>query len=144
MKNKLSHVWSVYKETVIIFFSLGIYVLLAYLLHIPCPFRFFTGIPCPGCGMTRAYITLLEGDVMGAFAFHPLWPLIPVAGVLLAVFHGEKRKLGRNLTVWVTVLLMIGVYLYRVFVLHDPVLAFEPENSFAAFYAEWLAQRIAP
>ena len=86
--NALSRAWRNYKDTIIPVLCLGVYVFLAYLLHIPCPFRYATGIPCPGCGMTRAYLLVFEGDFAGAFAMHPLWPLIPIALVLLAVFHG--------------------------------------------------------
>ena len=32
-----------------------------------CPFKLLTGVPCPGCGMTRAYLHLFEGDIQGAF-----------------------------------------------------------------------------
>ena len=40
---------------------------------IGCVFRFATGVPCPGCGMTRAYL-----------AFHPLFWMVPIAGLLAA------------------------------------------------------------
>lgn len=32
-----------------------------------CLFRTITGHECPGCGMTRAFVALLHGDVAGAF-----------------------------------------------------------------------------
>ena len=34
-----------------------------YLLDIGCIFRLMTGIPCPGCGMTRAWLAVLGGTV---------------------------------------------------------------------------------
>lgn len=39
---------------------------------IGCVFLYFLGIPCPGCGMTRALRALLRMDFAAAFAFHPL------------------------------------------------------------------------
>ena len=33
-----------------------------YLLDIGCVFRLMTGIPCPGCGMTRAWLAALRLD----------------------------------------------------------------------------------
>lgn len=46
-----------------------------------CPSRALLGLPCPGCGMTRATLALFRGDVAGSFALHPLWPLIlPLVG----------------------------------------------------------------
>ncbi len=37
-----------------------------------CPTALFLGIPCPGCGLTRATFALLRGDVGAALRFHPL------------------------------------------------------------------------
>lgn len=36
-----------------------------------CPFEALTGIPCPGCGMTRAMLRLVAGDPAGAAAYNP-------------------------------------------------------------------------
>lgn len=54
-----------------------------------CLFKIVTGIPCPGCGMLRAHASLICKDVRGAFFWHPLFALPPLA---LVVF------LGRNIT----------------------------------------------
>ena len=37
-----------------------------------CPTAFFWGIPCPGCGLTRATLALLHGHFAQAFGYHPL------------------------------------------------------------------------
>jgi len=42
---------------------------------IPCPFHYFTGLYCPGCGSQRAVHLLLHGDVVGAFRYNPLMVL---------------------------------------------------------------------
>lgn len=41
--------------------------------HLPifCPFNDLTGIPCPGCGMTRAFLALAEFDFVPALRFNP-------------------------------------------------------------------------
>lgn len=36
-----------------------------------CPFRFLTGIECPGCGMTRAFVAAAAGDFAGAIHLNP-------------------------------------------------------------------------
>jgi hypothetical protein len=46
-----------------------------------CLWRRLLGIPCPGCGMTRALAHLAKGEWRAALAVHPLAPL--VAGELL-------------------------------------------------------------
>jgi|SRR5215204_1886770 len=38
-----------------------------------CPFRFLTGLQCPGCGITRALHNLLHGHLMTAFTLNPLF-----------------------------------------------------------------------
>jgi hypothetical protein len=44
-----------------------------------CPLAGTFGIPCPGCGLTRATLALLHGDVHAALRFHPLvWLLSPL------------------------------------------------------------------
>ena len=55
---------------------------------IGCIFRFTTGVPCPGCGMTRAYTALLCGEAAAALAYHPLFWTVPVAACLAWV-QGE-------------------------------------------------------
>ncbi|HEX5832761.1 MAG TPA: DUF2752 domain-containing protein [Pyrinomonadaceae bacterium] len=37
-----------------------------------CPFRFFTGLTCPGCGTTRALHELMHGHFLAAFVLNPL------------------------------------------------------------------------
>ncbi len=44
-----------------------------------CPMAGFLGIPCPGCGLTRAALAALQGDLAGAMRHHPLvFVLVPV------------------------------------------------------------------
>ena len=40
-----------------------------------------TGLPCPGCGATRAFAALLKGDITGSLRFFPL--LIPSVAVII-------------------------------------------------------------
>ena len=37
-----------------------------------CAFHALTGLPCPTCGITRAFSFLLHGDPRSAFLFNPL------------------------------------------------------------------------
>jgi hypothetical protein len=41
-----------------------------------CPLRRLTGVPCPACGMTRAFAHLAKGEWSAAVHDHPLAPLL--------------------------------------------------------------------
>ena len=38
---------------------------------IPCPFKFLTGIDCPGCGFQRSVIQLIQGNFQKSFTLYP-------------------------------------------------------------------------
>lgn len=62
-------------------------------LGITCPIRFFTGISCAGCGMSRAWLSFLQCDIRSAFYYHPLFLLV-IPGALLFLFRSKMdRKL---------------------------------------------------
>jgi len=44
---------------------------LIHQIPIFCPFKAITGIPCPGCGMTRAMTSLIQGDFFNAALLNP-------------------------------------------------------------------------
>lgn len=37
-----------------------------------CPFKLITGVPCPGCGMGRATLSLFHGDVLQSLYYNIL------------------------------------------------------------------------
>ena len=41
-----------------------------------CTFKRMTGLDCPGCGLTRSFISLGHGDVLQAWAYNPAGPLM--------------------------------------------------------------------
>ncbi len=49
-----------------------------------CLFRRATGIPCPGCGLTRSFAALAKGHFRLAFGFHPF--AFAIALEVLAVY----------------------------------------------------------
>jgi hypothetical protein len=50
-----------------------------------CPIFRLTGIPCPGCGLSRAVLLLLRGDFRGALKFHAFAPIFLLAVVALVL-----------------------------------------------------------
>src|SRR6202040_3378607 len=49
-----------------------------------CGFKNFTGLPCPGCGLTHSFCALAKGDVFDAFSFNLLGP--PLFVILVFVW----------------------------------------------------------
>lgn len=105
LKNKL----------LIIPFFIIMYILL-YLLDTTCIIKYFTNIPCPGCGLTRAYLSLFKLDLYKAFHYHPLFWTIPIL-FLYYLFDGKlfKNKVINNLILIVIILLFINHWIYKVF-----------------------------
>ncbi len=66
--------------------------LLFWKTGIGCPIRYATGVPCPGCGMTRAWLAVLHGDLAAAFAYHPLFWAVPLAVALALARVAARQK----------------------------------------------------
>lgn len=51
-----------------------------------CPFKTWTGIDCPGCGLQRSLVALLKGDFLASFKFYPA--TLPILGLfILTILH---------------------------------------------------------
>ena len=87
-----------------------------YFFQVPCLLKTLFRIPCPGCGMTRAYVSLLHGDILQAFQWHPMFWSLP----LLIVFYFLDGKLFKQRWLNHTVLILV----------------------FAGFFAQWLVRLI--
>ena len=69
-----------------------------HLLGLPtlCVFRLLTGIPCPGCGLTRSCVCLAHGRLGESVAYHPLGPLTFAVMIALVL---RRLPLFRRLVV---------------------------------------------
>jgi hypothetical protein len=55
---------------------------------LPCPFKYITGIDCPGCGFQRAVVQLLQGNLQQSLLLYPgAIPLI----ILALIYALDKR-----------------------------------------------------
>lgn len=84
------------------------------ILGIGCPIKWATGISCAGCGMTRAYLSLLHLDIKHAFLYHPLFWSVPLV-LLIIVLHMAGRVPARtaNCVKYLTAFLFVIVYVVR-------------------------------
>lgn len=130
---------------------LGLVLVLYYLLmevvfSAFCPLVIITGFPCPGCGITRAFVCVLTGQFVRAWNINPL-----IYGVILvALYAGVQRYLfgqkvrGLRKILCILAILMIGVYVYRMYRYfpHRPPMSITRGSLFERFlpgYKEFLS-----
>lgn len=65
-------------------------ILLFTIFVYKCPFNYFLNIPCPGCGITRAYLAAFSLNFRQAFEYHPLF--FTVAPTILYTAHRDVLK----------------------------------------------------
>ena len=65
-----------------------------------CPVAFFTGYPCPGCGMGRSLLACLHGDFPAAFAHHPLGPVALCLSVTLVLLRFAGNRVSWFVEPW--------------------------------------------
>ena len=114
MRRALKLLWKDIKDVkwaiiiIIAYFALG-----RYFLYSLCPMVMVTGLPCPGCGLTKAGFALLRLDLAGAYRIHPF--IYPIAGYI-AVFGWNRyimgRRMGKKLKAGLTVLMVLVILFY--------------------------------
>lgn len=112
---KKKHIW-------VPLLGIIIFYILLYLagIHTTCYIKAFTGIPCPGCGMTRAYLSLLQGNIKGAFYYHPLFLLPPALVILMLLSYWKHFKIAK--WIWfILLLVIIGTYVVRMILMFPKV-----------------------
>jgi hypothetical protein len=82
----------------------GVFALIVIAQLPLCPMAGVLGVPCPGCGLTRATLALCHGDLRQAIHLHPLVPVIApvfIAAVLSAAFgYVRGPQPSTNLKPW--------------------------------------------
>lgn len=59
-----------------------------------CVFRRFTGMSCPGCGLTRSFVAMAKLDVAGAFGLHLAGPWLWVTAAAAVLLRPAQAALG--------------------------------------------------
>ena len=95
---------------------------------VTCPIKYITGISCAGCGMSRAWISLLHFNIHEAFMYHPLFFLPPVVVIVMLLKSKINIKFYKIFMFTIAGAFVI-VYLYRMFIGDGNVVVFEPQNN---------------
>ena len=98
-----------------IWLGLFLMALAAFGLFFGCPIKQFTGLPCPGCGLTRGCLSLMRLDFSSAVHWHPLCFIVPPVGLMYVL---KDTRPGRRF--WscapllaALIVLIIAVYIWR-------------------------------
>ncbi len=73
------------------------------LFGISCPIYAATHIPCPTCGMTRAWIAALTFDFATAFSYHALFWTVPLLYVCFLYDGRLFRKAWANTLFYIVI-----------------------------------------
>lgn len=87
-----------------------------------CFFKSTFGIDCPGCGMTRAFFSLVKGNFMESLAYNPgLIPfLITIAALMIQL--KLKHPKGGFIIMWmfiITTLITVINYIVKQYLLYS-------------------------
>ena len=62
-----------------------------------CPLKSLAGIPCPTCGMTRAFCNAVQAHWQASLLWHPLGIPVALACLVGALWLGAEAYRGKNL-----------------------------------------------
>jgi hypothetical protein len=63
-----------------------------------CPFKALTGVPCPGCGMTHALVSVAKGDFHSALIYNPFSFFLVFMTALSVIPRRRIEKVPPGLT----------------------------------------------
>ena len=98
--------------------AIGIYMsLVNVIFRAFCPMVIVTGLPCPGCGMTRSVIYLLTGHVSESIHIHPMGIVVVC---LFLYFAWNRYIIGRNpkgmmVIIAIALVALIAFYIWRMY-----------------------------
>ena len=94
---------------------IGYSIVVRHVFHAFCPMLIITGIPCAGCGMTRAICCILTGQLQRGMDLNPAAPFWIVWFVLWGIeryIFGRNRKWILYLLAFVCVITLL-IYIIR-------------------------------
>ncbi len=88
-------------------------LVLIYRVTIPCPIKTFTGLYCPGCGITRAIFALLDGQLYQAYRYNSILfidiPIVLFLEIFEKLFGKNNKKIKCISNIILNILLVITI-----------------------------------
>lgn len=129
-KNRFKTRLKIKKDLPAFLICLGAWLGIVFLTGTGCWFQGIIGVPCPGCGTSRALGALWAGDWEAALRWHPLIFLTLSGGPILTLIWLFKRPFF--FTAWgkgmlgIILALYLGVYGYRMITLYPHMAPMNP------------------
>ena len=125
-------------------------VILKMIFGSMCPCVILTGLPCPGCGMTRALLSVLTGRFTAAWKYNPniyLW-IVAAAWFFINRYFLERKTPCIKAILTILVIVLVVSYLYRMKYCFQttPPMTFKYRNILSVYipgYLGWL-RKILP
>lgn len=116
------------KDFIFFIFVVTIFYVILFALGFTCPIKALTGVSCPGCGMTRAFISLLNLKPSLAFYYHPLFPLVIIFAI--AFFFKEKipERVKKYGIIFIISMFFL-IYFLRIMDVSNDIVVFRPKDS---------------
>ena len=156
MKKRIPHILllikaDLHKNYIMLLTVLAAWFLIRLLTHAFCPSVIFCGLPCPGCGLTRASLALLQLDPVTAWERNPAiypWGILLVSAAIQRYIRETPLKDLYPLLLLVA-LLTLGIYVYRMLCLFpgERPLIYRDGNLMAKIhpaYDAWMKAHIPP
>nr|WP_109608944.1 DUF2752 domain-containing protein [Mucilaginibacter oryzae] len=89
---------------------------------ITCPFKKLTGIDCPGCGMQRAVIALLKGEIYNSFKYYPACIAVLVTALFVILskrYRFNKTQILKKAFYSITLSIIIVSYVIKLYKLFN-------------------------
>lgn len=101
-----------------IFLIIVVILMAILLIHgkiaIACVFYEITGLYCPGCGITRSILSLIDGDIYQAFRYNPIIfidiPLIIIASIIDFIYKDNKKVKKVTNAIYIMLLIITLVF----------------------------------
>lgn len=105
----------------------------------PCVIYRTVGIPCPSCGMTRAFSALFAGEFQQAFQHQPLFWVVPLLPLLPPILQRWAKRWEQQIY-WGLALLLVIVWVVRMvlFFPHTPPMVINSEALIPRWFSALL------
>ena len=108
----MSKIKKIINRHILYFVLICLFIFIMKVFDLQCPMKSLLGIPCPTCGVTRAFFALLNGDIEGYFFYHPL--AVPLICSVLLMLHIKLFQRKRGIYSFTMLVLAINLALYIV------------------------------